>query len=43
MKEAIDRDLDADSLFGKQIDKEYEYGFTTDVEAYTLPPGLNEM
>ena len=42
MKEVLDRDLDKDSLFGKQIDKEYEYGFTTDVEAYTLPPGLNE-
>ena len=25
-----------------QISKEYEYGFTTDVESYTLPPGLDE-
>ena len=25
-----------------QVDKEYKEGFTTDVEAYTLPPGLNE-
>ena len=26
----------------KQVSKEYEYGFTTNVEAYTLPPGLDE-
>ena len=25
-----------------QVDKEYKEGFTTNVEAYTLPPGLNE-
>ena len=25
-----------------QVDKEYKEGFTTDVEAYTLPAGLNE-
>ena len=25
-----------------QVDKEYKEGFTTDVEAYTLPVGLNE-
>ena len=25
-----------------QVDKEYKEGFTTEVEAYTLPPGLNE-
>ena len=29
-------------VLDKQISKEYEYGFTTDVEAYTLPPGLDE-
>nr|MCS5623348.1 Fe-S cluster assembly protein SufB [Candidatus Neomarinimicrobiota bacterium] len=26
----------------KQLDKKYEFGFTTDVEQETLPPGLNE-
>ena len=29
-------------VLDKQISKEYEYGFSTDVEAYTLPPGLDE-
>ena len=28
-------------VIDQQISKEYEYGFTTDVEAYTLPPGLD--
>ena len=26
----------------KQLDKKYEFGFTTDVEQETLPPGLSE-
>ena len=26
----------------KRLDKKYEFGFTTDVEQETLPPGLNE-
>ena len=29
-------------VLDEQISKEYAYGFSTDVEAYTLPPGLNE-
>ena len=29
-------------VLDKQISKEYEYGFSTNVEAYTLPPGLDE-
>ena len=26
----------------EQVNKEYEYGFSTNIEAYTLPPGLDE-
>ena len=26
----------------KHLEKRYEQGFVTEVEAYTLPPGLNE-
>ena len=26
----------------QHLSKEYEQGFTTDVESFTLPPGLNE-
>ncbi len=29
-------------LINKQLDKKYEFGFTTDVEQETLPPGLDE-
>ena len=29
-------------LIQKQIDKKYEFGFTTNVDADTLPPGLDE-
>ena len=29
-------------IIQKQIDKKYEFGFTTDVDADTLPPGLDE-
>ena len=30
------------NIIQKQIDKKYEFGFTTDVDADTLPPGLDE-
>ena len=26
----------------KHLEKKYEQGFVTEVEAFTLPPGLNE-
>ncbi len=26
----------------KRLDKKYKFGFTTDIEQETLPPGLNE-
>ena len=29
-------------LIQKQIDKKYEFGFTTNVDADKLPPGLDE-
>ena len=29
-------------IIDKAIDQEYEYGFTTDIEQETIPPGLNE-
>ena len=29
-------------IIDKQIKKEYEYGFITDIDSETLPPGLNE-
>ena len=29
-------------IIDKVIDQEYEYGFTTDIEQETIPPGLNE-
>ena len=32
----------ANDTINKQLDKKYEFGFTTDIEQETLPPGLNE-
>ena len=29
-------------IIKKKLDKKYEFGFTTDIEQETLPPGLNE-
>ena len=29
-------------IIDSAISKEYEYGFTTDIEQDTIPPGLNE-
>ena len=29
-------------IIDKSINKKYEYGFTTDIEQETIPPGLNE-
>ena len=29
-------------IIDKAIGQEYEYGFTTDIEQETIPPGLNE-
>lgn len=31
-----------DSIIDSTIAKEYEHGFVSNIEAYTLPPGLNE-
>ena len=28
-------------ILNKKLDKKYEYGFITDIEQETLPPGLN--
>ncbi len=25
-----------------QLERQYEHGFVTDIEAYTLPPGIDE-
>ena len=32
----------ANDTIHKRLDKKYEFGFTTDIEQETLPPGLNE-
>ena len=32
----------ANDTINKQLDKKYEFGFTTDIEQETLPPGLDE-
>ena len=29
-------------IIDSNINKEYEYGFVTDIESETIPPGLNE-
>ena len=29
-------------IIDSAIEQEYEYGFTTDIEQDTIPPGLNE-
>ena len=29
-------------IIDSAISQEYEYGFTTDIEQETIPPGLNE-
>ena len=29
-------------IIDSNLKKEYEYGFVTDIESETLPPGLNE-
>ena len=29
-------------IISKKLEKKYEYGFTTDIEQDTLPPGLSE-
>ena len=29
-------------IINKTLKKKYEYGFTTDIEQETIPPGLNE-
>ncbi len=34
--------IDEDKLIDEVTGKNYEYGFTTDIESDTLPPGLNE-
>ncbi len=34
--------IDEDKLIDEVTGKSYEYGFTTDIESETLPPGLNE-
>lgn len=30
------------TIIDKAVEQEYKYGFTTDIEQETLPPGLNE-
>jgi Fe-S cluster assembly protein SufB len=34
--------IDEDKLLGEVTGKEYEFGFTTDIETDKAPPGLNE-
>ena len=34
--------IDEDKLIDEVTGKSYEYGFTTDIESETLPPGLTE-
>ena len=29
-------------IINKTLEKKYEYGFTTDIEQETIPPGLDE-
>ena len=29
-------------IISKKLEKKYEYGFTTDIEQDTLPPGLSK-
>ena len=31
-----------DIILNEALNKKYEYGFTTDIEQETLPPGLDE-
>ena len=31
-----------DIILSEALNKKYEYGFTTDIEQETLPPGLDE-
>ena len=33
---------DTDALLDEVAEPEYKYGFVTDIEADTIPPGLNE-
>ena len=33
---------DTDAVFNEVAQREYKYGFVTDIEADTIPPGLNE-
>ena len=32
----------ANDTIRNQLDKKYEFGFTTDIDQETLPPGLDE-
>ena len=34
--------IEDEKSFDKLTDKEYKYGFVTDIESESLPPGLNE-
>ena len=33
---------DTDAVLDDVVQREYKYGFVTDIEADTIPPGLNE-
>ena len=33
---------DTDAVLDEVARREYKYGFVTDIEADTIPPGLNE-
>ena len=33
---------ETDTLLDEVAESEYKYGFVTDIEADTIPPGLNE-
>ena len=33
---------DNQKIIDSNLEKEYQYGFVTDIESETLPPGLNE-
>jgi len=30
------------SVIDQRVNEEYKYGFVTDIESYTLPPGISE-
>ena len=38
----IDKQYIMSDALDKDLSKKYEQGFVTEVEAFTLPPGLNE-